>query len=379
MKKRTTVMIAAHERDNFGDLLYNLENRHYLGDDRVISAAPFAADMTELLGTKVEAYRDLATIGPIDRVWIGGGGLGGVTLASAYKMSCSDEIRSNLAPAELVDSAAAAFGAPPWCSPYLPDLCKAFGLSIPVTVINSAALSGVIRLPVKTLRSVHRVIRHADFVSVRDRRSKQVMNALGLRVDLAPDIIHGMRFTSPVVKTQQAERPVAIIQWRTSLLANLSNSEIASALASTSELAGYAIRFLPAGTAPEHDCVEDYVEVAQLLRAQTSGWDVGVLTDPDPYKKAMSIANADLYIGSSLHGQVVSIAYEVPHVLLRLPKLETYARSWSDPMPIDASMATLGAAIGRALEPGVREELKRLSPLLADQAVANARRAAGRG
>ena len=83
------LLVGAYERHNFGDLLFLLLTERCLGDAEVVAAAPFAADMTELLDRQVPAYGPLLDAGRFDAIWTVGGQVGAIDLARAYRMSAS--------------------------------------------------------------------------------------------------------------------------------------------------------------------------------------------------------------------------------------------------------------------------------------------------
>ena len=97
--------MGAYERDNFGDLLFLLVTERYLGGADVVAAAPFAADMRQLLGRRIPAFGPLLRDEAFDAVWTVGGQVGRVDLERAYKMSAT--------PARVAALRAGLRGAPP--------------------------------------------------------------------------------------------------------------------------------------------------------------------------------------------------------------------------------------------------------------------------
>lgn len=84
------LLVGAHERDNFGDLLFYELTREYFDAHTVVGGSVIAADMTGLIGTQVLPHNDLLATRRFDRVWVVGGELGGLDTRGALAMSLDD-------------------------------------------------------------------------------------------------------------------------------------------------------------------------------------------------------------------------------------------------------------------------------------------------
>jgi len=83
--------VGAYERDNFGDLLFQLVTAEYLKDADVVFAAPFAADMSALTGERIPAFGPLLASERFDAVWTVGGEVGATTVGFAHKAALGAE------------------------------------------------------------------------------------------------------------------------------------------------------------------------------------------------------------------------------------------------------------------------------------------------
>ncbi|MCA0432610.1 MAG: polysaccharide pyruvyl transferase family protein [Proteobacteria bacterium] len=84
---------------------------------------------------------------------------------------------------------------------------------------------------------------------------------------------------------------------------------------------------LPIGYAAGHDDVEPLRRIHEMLP------DVTVLHRQQHNSSILgALASAQFYVGSSLHGAIISMATGIPHFTLSLPKADAYMDAWS-PFP----------------------------------------------
>jgi len=79
----------------------------------------------------------------------------------------------------------------------------------------------------------------------------------------------------------------------------------------------------PIGKALNHDDHLALGEIKQLLKSPSTYFDAYNIWDI-----MYLIANAKIYIGTSLHGAITAMSYAVPHVGLKVEKLEAYLHTW---------------------------------------------------
>lgn len=79
----------------------------------------------------------------------------------------------------------------------------------------------------------------------------------------------------------------------------------------------------PIGKALNHDDHLALWEIKQILKSPSTYFDAENIWDI-----MYLIANAKTYIGTSLHGAITAMSYAVPHVGLRVEKLDAYLRTW---------------------------------------------------
>ncbi|WP_374113618.1 polysaccharide pyruvyl transferase family protein [Microbacterium sp. zg.Y909] len=362
-------LLGAFERDNFGDVLFLQLTRELLAHDDPKVTAPFdAQNGFRPLGIDVQQYLRGWAAGP-DTVWMVGGEVGGTSMEDAYRMSASDERygayleRARRGRAKWI---AATTSRSIYSAAYLPRMSASSLTRHSHFVVNSAGLSAL-----RGLRGLRRdeawgAIKEASYVSVRDAASSSALSRYGVDHDLTPDLVHSLRDTRPGWLIPATEsQPYALVQVKESVLEDHGPERLADTLMSSRELRSYEIRLFVAGTARGHDSVRLYERVVERARRSHPGREISILEVNTAIEKAESIARASLWIGTSLHGWIISSSFEVPRVGLSLEKVARYARTWNDPMPTAVPLASLPDAVEiarkRSEVPGRAEEMSALA------------------
>ncbi|HKI34884.1 MAG TPA: polysaccharide pyruvyl transferase family protein [Gemmataceae bacterium] len=195
----------------------------------------------------------------------------------------------------------------------------------------------------------------ADFLSVRDGRTRDELRAGGLdeRVRLAPDSAVLIALFYPPAALQEVASPAAREVARRYpdgyLCFQINKGQgqgrarvIAAELETVSRRHGLGILLLPNGRARNH---EDHVALAEVGAALGPS---AVLFGGEPtiHDIMFLIASARAYAGTSLHGAITALAYGVPHVglTLNVSKLDAFLRTWDVPeqqtcVPLEALSA----------------------------------------
>lgn len=349
--------VGAYERDNFGDLLFLQVTEKYLPGAEIVAAAPFAADMTELLDREVGAFGDLLRDESFDAVWSVGGQIGGTNMEAAFRMSMAPDVNVEFKAAPYArqrELLAAAIHDAPLVSPYLPTPA-AFPLNAgAVTVVNSAGLAGVRARPWHIRKELLEVLRTTDAVSVRDAESSTYLTAEGIEHTLVPDVVHALGVIDPFERVPDADN--VVVQASDAILRRIGHHDLARTIVESKHLDGLKVRLLLAGTATGHDSVEHMSRVADEIRRLAPSRDVEIVTDRRPMDLVDHIRRARVVIGSSLHVRIVSAAYHVPRLTFTRAKPAAYAAHWDPAMPYNVELPDLERAVGIALDLGSRDE-----------------------
>lgn len=355
------LLVGAYERDNFGDVLFLLATRHVLGQREHIAVAATAGDMRELLGEKIEDYRDYLR-GPSRRfLWTVGGETGGTSVHDARLMSST--VGGGVA--------AAASDVPDYASPYLPRPSRYEATLAAPFIVNSVGVSGIGELTGRRRIETVAALREATFLSVRETASRAALARSRISARLAPDLVHSIRLWHR--PSQSRNHGLALVQAKERFIREMGVAGFARSLGRARALDRYHVRLFSAGEAPGHDSTPLLHEVAEEMARLGFGGRVDVSSARTPLEKVDEIASAGLWIGTSLHGLILSTAYSTPRVALELPKLSRYAATWGIPAATNVSLAKLDEGIRASLEKFDATDAEALAQRLSDAAIENAR------
>ena len=367
--------VGAYDRFNYGDLLFPLMLDHaakaFGASGRINHLAVVDADMTPEGGVPVRSVRsaERQSLEPWQGLILGGGELLSATWSQAL---------INLAPYPLdfaLRACRKAFGERvvghsarmvlrgTWPSPYVPTASLA---TETLLAVNAVGASSVENLSDRSLARVLATLNAASFVSVRDEVGRSALERNGVRTELAPDSVAILARVWPKVKI---DGPRTLVfqcshQWLW---------DSADVVPSLLEIArGFdRVVLLPIGLAGGHGDQLALKTIAKRLRENNLDCELPV-EGLRVESIAKFIASADLFIGSSLHGAITSMAYGVPHVALdRVGKLTAYMSTWGGGLtPFDVPAAELASAASKALRTP-REDLLARAEQLADQSWRN--------
>lgn len=365
-------LVGAYERDNFGDLLFLLATKKYLASARVLPTSAFAGRVDHLVEDRVLRYFDVVHSQRLDGVWTVGGEIGGTSLDAAYSMSVTrpaGEARRSRGVAGVASGLTAS------ASPYLPRMSRTPNTLAASYIINSAGISGLRGLRGARRAEALAAVREADFISVRDKESSHVLRQLEIPHEMAPDIIHTVRDWPKLMEAPDVGPDVALVQMKAATIRQIGMTRIAETLTSAASLRPFRIRFFSAGEANGHDSKAMYRELCSAIQRLDDRRDVDVLTAEEPLMKVAQIAQAGLWIGTSLHGMIISTAFDVPRVGIEYVKLRRYGESWSETMPTAAPFDAVDDAAAQALKQQRSDQNSGRSHTLARYAHENAEKA----
>lgn len=215
-------------------------------------------------------------------------------------------------------------------------------------------------------------LRAATRVGVRDRRTQTLLSGSGITARLMPDpgvMVAALFCTQIGERAQHGEvarirdrfpQGYVAVQFSADFGDEPTLARIAAELDRVAQSTGYGIVFFRAGAAPWHDELDCYARVAARLRIAGAAlfrslrlWDICAL-----------IAGSRAYLGSSLHGRIVAMAFALPRVNLlhavqvsRLAKQAAFAAAWED----EGMQGCTGVdGIARAVRDALQTEPQRL-------------------
>jgi len=228
---------------------------------------------------------------------------------------------------------------------YAPSLRQPFVVeprcfSAPVSVAYSSVGGvGLQKCPPWLQLNVHKCLRSAAFVSVRDKSTEKALHdsTASLKCTLAPDAatLIGTLWPMPALEPLLSEEAKQLKShlgglkyacFQCSLHHGSAHvGAIVQQLKTLKALHGLELVLLPIGRAYRHD---DQV----LLQAVQEGLNGSAIlpTQNSIYDTMYLIANSSLFIGTSLHGHITAMAYRVPSIALSSvsDKLGNYLSTW---------------------------------------------------
>jgi polysaccharide pyruvyl transferase WcaK-like protein len=130
---------------------------------------------------------------------------------------------------------------------------------------------------------------------------------------------------------------------------------------------GFGVLLLPLGQAAGHEDNEPLQKIAGLLEDVPAEH----IPSPDVADTLACIAGARLFVGSSLHGNLMALVYGVPHVGFgeRVRKLDLMLRTWDPTRPNGATLPSAIAADALKVLEGDQQVLTRAASSLREAAL----------
>lgn len=297
--------------------------------------------MRRLIGTLVFPYSQQLQHYRWDAVVVGGGELGGVSLEIALRncLSPSQEaqfhtLRSQRRACEFLASTEETEVA------YIPAVHDYTQNRETPIYFNSMGLGRLAELPsdLGIVSETMRRLQEARGITVREKISQSYAAAVGLDSLLTPDSVHCVKhFLDDEVSavTEPPDDGYLVFQINEELLTGYGVETVAESLLKLSKSLKLNVKLMAAGVANYHDSFDQYRSIVDYFAYNGSAERVSIIYERAPLQLVALIKHASLWLGSSLHGRVVAIAYGVPRVSLPNKKVRNYATLWDPEFPID--------------------------------------------
>ncbi|SHH27996.1 polysaccharide pyruvyl transferase family protein [Clostridium grantii] len=345
-------ILGAVDRFNYGDLLFPIILQQYIEKyiiDKInnYEIKVYSLENSDLsnigaLKTKAmkEFYRD-CNEDKYNYIILGGGDLLPVRIIYSY-MDTLKESKDVIALNKLISSGFAAdvelflidhydlkskF-------PWIPDKN-----SIPINskiVYNAVGGSTLNELGNKEIEVVRELLDKADYLSVRDSKTKENLNNLSIPCELYPDsgaIISDI-FTKEKLETLANEKLKenlkaykGYICFQINLRSTWKKEEILiNELNKIYDTYGCPIVLLPIGLAENHNDLKALKIIYSKLKIPK----LLLLEEVNLFDIIFTIANSEFFIGSSLHGNITALSYGVKHLGINksIKKLKSYLETW---------------------------------------------------
>ncbi|HJV74386.1 MAG TPA: polysaccharide pyruvyl transferase family protein [Noviherbaspirillum sp.] len=344
-----TILFGAFDRHNFGDLLFPHVAVALLGERNLIYAGLAERDLRCYGGHRVSALARLVSeFGeqPVDIIHVGGELLGCDAWQAAVMLLPPGQEHDVIArlgahPQERAEWAHARLGTSAF-APY--SLSRTLFPRAHQVIYNAVGGVDLDKCDPALRNEVLANLKAADQVSVRDRRTQVLLANEGIAARLMPDpAVMVAELFGPAIlrRAQQGEVALASADFPQGYVAvqfsaDFGDEEILGQIAAElDQLAlstGLGVVFFRAGAAPWHDELHCYRCVAARMRAAST-----IFTSLDAWDICALIAGSHAYLGSSLHGRIIAMAFALPRMNLRPPwqggqvsKQTAFATTWED-------------------------------------------------
>lgn len=243
-----------------------------------------------------------------------------------------------------------------WESPYIPDVSRLVGSRL---VANAIGASSLRDLGPRERRSVVHGLSRAAYLSVRDGAGKEALARGGIEAVLAPDSVAILaRLYRP--RVVEGAPPRLVVQASRAWLRGHGGALVRGIVDAAH--AFESVVLLPMGLAGGHGDLHGLTRLKRGL--ERSGLKSVTIERPENvWHIAEQIAGASVFIGTSLHGAITSMAYATPFVpLCGISKLDAYLETWADDVGgVAVDPESAGEAIQSALRVATdaRESLAR--------------------
>lgn len=366
---------GAFDRFNYGDILFPLVLERVLqpcsATYRLEYYGTIQSDLSGLGGKptrSVEMLFESSNLEDGSIVIVAGGDVLGQTWYGIYTCHLPESLASfnqallNGIPQELRDTIVPSL---PTTVLDLPFVISPQDFSAKVRVVYNAVGGSSLAsssFPRRLIPIVRRKLQAATFVSVRDQMTCDLVNGTDSRnvAMLAPDsatlVSHHFPKANLVdevsMKTRQwlneFSQGYMVLQIARPYLNHPSAvDELAHEVASIFHLYRLPVVLCPIGTATWH---EDHVPLQALHRVLNTP---SILVDkPTIFEIMALIANARIFVGTSLHGAITAMSYAVPNLAITrlVPKVDAYLATWALPrlqqaVPVDALAQEVAKAL----------------------------------
>lgn len=363
------ILFGAFDRHNFGDLLFPHVAAALLKDKHLVFAGLAERDLRSCGGHQVRALARLAAEWnerPVHIMHVGGEILTCDAWQAAVMLLPPEQaqhiiLHFSSRPQERNEWAHSQLGIPA-AAPYI--LSRALFPRADKVIYNAIGGVELAACDPAMRTEVLANLRAADAVSVRDRQTQSLLNAAGITARLLPDpaVMVAELFGKTIgERMQQGEvaqvarafaQGFVAVQFSTDFADDKTLTQIAVQLDRIACSTGLGVVFFRAGAAPWHDDLRGYQRVAARMRTPST-----IFSSLQLWNICALIARSRAYIGSSLHGRIVAMAFALPRMNLRHPgqtawptKQAAYATTWEEQgMPVSVDVHNIAQGIEQAL------------------------------
>ncbi len=378
-----TILFGAFDRHNFGDLLFPHIAAALLAENNPVFAGLVERDLRACGGHQVEALAGLAARWrdrPVNIVHAGGELLTCSAWEAAVMTLPRDEAQEIIArcdahSSEAQEWAQAKLGLAA-LAPY--TVQRSLFPQTQSVIYNAVGGVDLDRYDAVFRTEVLTKLREADAVGVRDRITRAQLHEAGIRTRLMPDSavmlaeLFGDDIHKRAAEGETSEMLRAFpqgylaVQFSADFGDDATLQEIAAQLHALVRSTGYGIVFFCAGIAPWHDDPDCYRRLAAHMPSPS----VRLFNSLDAWDICALISASRGYLGSSLHGRIVAMAFGLPRLNLvhdvQHSKQASYASTWEDSgIPVAVQVPGIAQGMQEALATDAPRRMRKAAELAA--------------
>jgi hypothetical protein len=201
-------------------------------------------------------------------------------------------------------------------------------------ILNSLGGSGLKKAQFEKYDFLKKKLIRADYLAVRDKTTVANLKENGVNAQLFPDSAILMSEFYPVTFLEKQitnevwsyvnKNKGSYVFFQINKKTTVGKEDlIVAELDKIQEKENVKICLCPIGKALNHDDHLALESVKLKMKSAATYFDADNIWDI-----MYLIANSKCYIGTSLHGAITALSYAVPHVGLKVEKLEAYLRTW---------------------------------------------------
>lgn len=187
-------------------------------------------------------------------------------------------------------------------------------------------------------RKVQKILKSVDYISVRDKATSEILNSINVVNTVVADsaILIAEIFPEEVLQKRINPELLPFLEKQyiffqcNETIASRNLSRIVDELGTIREHFGCEICFCPIGTAAGHSDDIGLSRIYDQLQNTEIAKSCHKVENPSIYDIMWLIKHARLYVGSSLHGVITAMSFQVPYCGFCVEKVWRYIETWGD-------------------------------------------------
>ena len=352
-------VLSPSDRMNYGDLLFSHIVQHYFNQcfKKIIFCSTAGNDLSKYGAIRTHSYKEIFKAGKDDKnyLMVAGGDclfinwpmiISFIDKPSNYIEAISNKLNSKLYNKYI----AFRYGIR---TKYPFTLGKKELTTFNCVLYNSLGGSFIENYP-NVIREPHNkeILNSVDYISTRDFNAHQILVQNGITSHCIPDsaILISDIFREDVLRAKASKTDFPTLGKYIFFQINIRNlgddtNFYANLIDNVSSKFGIKVILCPIGTAPGHS--DD--KALKLIHKATKSGNTFLIHKPSIWNIMLLIKKSSLYIGTSLHGAITALSFNIPTIGFGAKKLLNYMQHWHPEAVVCLNKTELYTSIERQL------------------------------